>query len=499
MEYTSIYPKLQVTSNSEYAKYTVLFFRIIALIILINIVLSISTLLSIHENHISPMAASVTGVFGIISSVPYLLLIVFFILWMRRAYHNLHQSGIEGLQYTAGWAAAAWFVPFANFVIPFRIVKEIWNETQQTFFKVPIEEIDEDLSVNYWWACYIISGIIGGISYFFIRNGQLEISLFVAILSHVVSLFAAIYGAKMVRDISVFENDMMKRAEAMYESDLAVTAQRYLESTKTPASGATFTNENQIEIDNGDDLAGEYVENAERGKLLYYSLHVMIFFAFAYGAMCMYVFSESNNSNYFEILGASHRMTNNIVLIGLVVFLFIGILAMLWMKRACSNLQTIGMKGLSFQAGMAIYGWLIPIGNFFIPYLILRDIDRCTQEALSDEKMPEEKSKTNSLLILFFWISFLFGLMFLFQSIIQMDVLLDFRKIRNGAMSGIIASILGIIALFLGTIIVKNISKNEAELLVKVELRYGEEKKEENGKGENIPLSGDENSPKAIQ
>lgn len=462
-------------------------------IILISIVLSISTLLSIRENQVAPLAALAAKTFALLSFVPYILLFVFFILWMRRAYHNLHQAGTVGLRYTEGWAVAGWFIPFANLFIPFRIVKEIWNETQQTFYKVPIEEIDEDVSVNYWWSSYMISGIIAGIAYFFIQNQQLEIAYFVTIVSNVVSLFAAIYGTKMVRDISVFENDMMKRAEAMYESDLANAAQRYLESAKTQATSSMSINENQNEIDDATDLSGEYVENAERGKLLNYGLHVMIFFAFVYGVMCLYVFSESNANNYFEILGAANRLINNVVLIGLVVFIICGILAMLWMKRAYSNLHTLGIKGLAFQSGMAIYGWFIPIGNLFIPYIILRDINRHSQEALSENETPEVKQViANSSLILFFWISLLISFMFLFQSIVNMDMIFAFTKIMNGAISGIIASFTGIIALFLGTIIVKSISKNEAELLVKVEQRYGDEEKGENETDKNIPDSKDE-------
>ncbi|RZK31646.1 MAG: DUF4328 domain-containing protein, partial [Hymenobacter sp.] len=56
-------------------------------------------------------------------SVVFLVLVglsyVFLILWLRRAYYNLHQLPGINPEYSDGWAAGAWFVPFLNFVRPF--------------------------------------------------------------------------------------------------------------------------------------------------------------------------------------------------------------------------------------------------------------------------------------------------------------------------------------------------------------------------------------------
>ncbi len=44
----------------------------------------------------------------------YIISIVTFILWFRRAYFNLHKL-FDGLSFTENWAALCWFIPFLNF------------------------------------------------------------------------------------------------------------------------------------------------------------------------------------------------------------------------------------------------------------------------------------------------------------------------------------------------------------------------------------------------
>lgn len=86
-----------------------------------------------------------------------------YIMWSRRAYHNLHKAGVKGLRYSEGWAAGAWFVPFFNFVGPFMITKEIINSTMDSV-KGEIEDNGQRTKLNtffvIWWVTYLLSGII---------------------------------------------------------------------------------------------------------------------------------------------------------------------------------------------------------------------------------------------------------------------------------------------------------------------------------------------------
>jgi Domain of unknown function (DUF4328) len=88
--------------------------------------------------------------------------IVFFILWFRRAYYNLHLTQEVNLLYTEGWAAGAWFVPFINLVRPYQIMNEIWNKTQGATKN--LLSFKNSSLVGWWWAVYLISNIISNIA-----------------------------------------------------------------------------------------------------------------------------------------------------------------------------------------------------------------------------------------------------------------------------------------------------------------------------------------------
>jgi len=100
---------------------------------------------------------------GIGEIIIHILVIIYFIMWFRRAYFNLHSLGCY-VRYSEGWAAGAWFVPFLNLVRPFEIMKDIWNRTQeraQEGMENPQKESSAILGV--WWALWIITGIAGNI------------------------------------------------------------------------------------------------------------------------------------------------------------------------------------------------------------------------------------------------------------------------------------------------------------------------------------------------
>ena len=94
----------------------------------------------------------------------YVLTIVFFIMWFRRSYFNLHQLNNFSLQYTEGWAAGAWFVPFMNLYAPSRIMREIIEDTKSYVIarNSIFEKTYKDLMpyLNWWWGTWIISNII---------------------------------------------------------------------------------------------------------------------------------------------------------------------------------------------------------------------------------------------------------------------------------------------------------------------------------------------------
>ena len=104
------------------------------------------------------------GVIAAIYFIVYLVYIITFIMWFRRAYFNLHQKS-KKLQFSEGWAAGSWFVPFLNLYRPFQIMNELYTETKRLLVKNGISEKDI-YPINYlptWWTLYIVTTFVGNI------------------------------------------------------------------------------------------------------------------------------------------------------------------------------------------------------------------------------------------------------------------------------------------------------------------------------------------------
>ena len=78
-------------------------------------------------------------------------------IWMHRAYRNLPALGARAPQWSPGWAAAGWFVPLANLVMPYRVACELWDGAAAPWWRrLPLLET--------WWATWLASLLLGLLS-----------------------------------------------------------------------------------------------------------------------------------------------------------------------------------------------------------------------------------------------------------------------------------------------------------------------------------------------
>jgi Ca2+/Na+ antiporter len=59
--------------------------------------------------------------------VLFLSTIVLFLFWIYRANRNARTLGAREMRYTPGWSVGWFFVPFANLVMPYKVLREIWS------------------------------------------------------------------------------------------------------------------------------------------------------------------------------------------------------------------------------------------------------------------------------------------------------------------------------------------------------------------------------------
>lgn len=88
--------------------------------------------------------------------------IIVYLIWLHRAYSNLSalDAGFLG-KFTPGWAVGWWFIPFANLVMPYQAVNELYvasvrSEANESGYAVP----PSSGIVGWWWAAFILRGVV---------------------------------------------------------------------------------------------------------------------------------------------------------------------------------------------------------------------------------------------------------------------------------------------------------------------------------------------------
>jgi len=61
-----------------------------------------------------------------------------------------------------------------------------------------------------------------------------------------------------------------------------------------------------------------------------------------------------------------------------VALLVAGVALLIWLYRAYTNLSTFGDVRPKFPAPLAVVGWLIPVVQIVVPWLVLADLARCS-------------------------------------------------------------------------------------------------------------------------
>ena len=162
-----------------------------------------------------------------------ILSVVFFIMWFRRAYYNLHMLPWHNARYTEGWAAGSWFVPIIYRWWPYQIMMDIWRGTQNAL-KERLGEPQSAAIVGWWWALYLIISIYGNISGRIGLNAEEDIdslltSTKVAFIGEILSIPAIIITIILIQRTSNFEKELMLHSETPNDS---IFSDNYTPSTE---------------------------------------------------------------------------------------------------------------------------------------------------------------------------------------------------------------------------------------------------------------------------
>jgi hypothetical protein len=96
---------------------------------------------------------------SIASLILWLGTIVAFSMWTHRAAMNLPALGARRLHYTPGWAVGWFFIPLANFVMPYFVAAEIWRESDPEQTDPQAAKSTSPL-VSGWWFTYMAHAVL---------------------------------------------------------------------------------------------------------------------------------------------------------------------------------------------------------------------------------------------------------------------------------------------------------------------------------------------------
>ena len=123
-----------------------------------------------------------TAIFGGMKVLQYLAVMGIagvFIWWVRRATCNVRALGAEKPEFSPGWSVGWWFIPFANWVQPVRVISQAWRASDPT---LPADETPgwrkAKLSplVPIWWLGWLIGNNAWSIAFSSIDENSMTIS-----------------------------------------------------------------------------------------------------------------------------------------------------------------------------------------------------------------------------------------------------------------------------------------------------------------------------------
>jgi hypothetical protein len=101
---------------------------------------------------------------GLISGLVGITTIVLWLMWQFRAHANLKALGAANLKYRPGWVVGWWFIPFADFVMPYRCMKELFKASDPDAGSIDWQGKRTTALLSLWWFGMLGRVILGSIA-----------------------------------------------------------------------------------------------------------------------------------------------------------------------------------------------------------------------------------------------------------------------------------------------------------------------------------------------
>ncbi len=152
------------------------------------------------ENPAGAVIVLIIFLLAVLDLIIYLATVIVFLMWLYRAHNNLRAINPSSrLEYSPGWAVGSFFIPFANLVIPYRAVKEVWQKSGPPD-EALLAEPSPPAWFPVWWVFWLLSSFAGNISMraSFSENVPQSTSTIISLVASALSIVAAVFAYMVV-------------------------------------------------------------------------------------------------------------------------------------------------------------------------------------------------------------------------------------------------------------------------------------------------------------
>ena len=154
------------------------------------------------------------ALFWLVQLAVYVCTAIVFFVWLYRANANARALGADDMMVRPGWAIGWYFVPLANLAMPFVAMRELWKASTRP---KDWQAIPSPATIPLWWACWLIAGFTGILSFRigmeFAKEANEAVQA-LAMASEIFEIGAALLLAQIVRGIQALQEQARGSAAA---------------------------------------------------------------------------------------------------------------------------------------------------------------------------------------------------------------------------------------------------------------------------------------------
>jgi hypothetical protein len=144
------------------------------------------------------------------------------LLWQYRAHANLRALGVANLRFTPGWTVGWWFIPFANIVMPYLTVRELWKASDPNAGAVDWKVRGGAILVALWWTGRLAMQVLFQIAPALQRNSAgvatTTASTAVLIAGDMVLIVWAVLAVTLVRGVNARQEAKHRKIDSWAQS-----------------------------------------------------------------------------------------------------------------------------------------------------------------------------------------------------------------------------------------------------------------------------------------